>query len=83
VIDRAHQEAERSRVRANHFAEALSLVRGLVAAWPRGREEPEYLAALNYIALSCKSCGTKLETTRRDLCPECWAAFGPVRAPRR
>lgn len=60
--------------RANHFGEALSAARGLIAVWPHDRkDDPNYQAALNFVRSVCQSCGEP--ATKTTLCGPCWTAF--------
>ena len=65
-------ELTRMRERARHHGELVTLLRGLVAAFPGATESPELLAAKRYLSTHCRSCSTALEEgAKRDLCRAC------------
>ena len=65
-------ELTRMRERAKHHGELMTLLRGLVAAFPGAAEPPELLAAKRYLITHCRSCSAELEQgTKRDLCRAC------------
>ena len=65
-------ELTRMRERAKHHGELMTLLRGLVAAFPGAAEPPELVAAKRYLSTHCRSCSTELEEGAKcDLCRAC------------
>ena len=66
------EELARMMERSRHHGELMTLLRGLVAAFPGAAEPPELLAAKRYLSMHCRSCSAELdEGAKRDLCRAC------------
>ena len=73
MTEQPSKETARQRARRNHYAEALAVVRGLLAAWRGPTDDPAYQAAVTFCRRSCRSCGEP--AVKNSLCQPCWDEF--------